>query len=141
VRGTRRASFEGFLKDAGGRTDGIFEGAIETHVRLVEWHVPSESSKGVPNKQTLERLVCTAIDRAFPGRGHAIDAWLASRPSPPSDEKAHKAHAASHMAGWFSDRGYEGLFEAVWQDAKIREELESLLLDSGEAFAWITNTG
>ena len=59
--------------------------------------------------------------------------WLAARPSPPSDEKQHKAHAASHMAGWFSDRGYEGFFDAVWEDRGVAEALKRRLDASGAA--------
>ena len=27
------------------------------------------------------------------------------------------------MAGWFSDRGYEGFFDAVWEDDRLRAAL------------------
>jgi len=66
-------------------------------------------------------------------RCKAVAEWIASRPDPPSKEKLHKTHAASHMAGWFSDRGYEGLFDAVWDEknAPVREALLSALGATG----------
>lgn len=135
--GTRRASFEGFLTKVGA-SEGRFTGSMATQIRLVEWHVAGVPAKvGLPAKETLERLVCAALDQVYPGRGQAIASWLESRPEPPLVDKEHKTIAASHMAGWYSERGYEGLFGAVWEDARTRAALEGLLKDARQELAWL----
>jgi hypothetical protein len=124
-----RASLEAWAAKLGARrVAGADEfdldgGLRPTRLSFVIWRAPDAASSHLPAKQTLERLVCAAIVDAYGPRGTAVEAWLASRPGPPSGEKLHKSHAASHMAGWFSDRGYEGLFDAVWEDVAIREKL------------------
>ncbi|HQY64852.1 MAG TPA: hypothetical protein PK141_25840 [Polyangiaceae bacterium] len=135
--GMRRASFEGFLAKVGAN-GGRFVGFIDTQIRLVEWHVAdAPATVDLPAKETLERLVCAAIQEVYPARGQAIASWLQSRPDPPRGEKAHKTIAASHMAGWYSERGYEGLFGAVWEDAQTRAALGRLLEDARRELAWL----
>lgn len=135
--GTRRASFEGFLTKVKA-PEGRLAGLMATQIRLVEWHVAGVPPQvGLPAKETLERLVCAALDQVYPGRGQAIASWLESRPEPPLVDKEHKTIAASHMAGWYSERGYEGLFGAVWEDAATRAALEGLLANARQELAWL----
>lgn len=135
--GARRASFEGFLAKVGA-PEGRYSGIMETQIRLVEWHVADvQPAVGLPTKETLERLVCAALEQVHPGRGQAIAAWLQSRPEPPHTEKVHKTIAASHMAGWYSERGYEGLFGAVWEDSATRAVLERFLKEARQELAWL----
>ena len=85
-----------------------------------------------PDKQTLERLVCTSICEAYPDRTPAVRAWLDSRPDPP-EGLDHKAHAWSHMAGWFAENGCDDFFKALWRDDRVRVVLERRLRAEG---AW-----
>lgn len=139
--GSRRDSFKSFLADpeVGANADGERAGAVETRIRLIEWHTPNDAAIAaeVPAKHTLERLVCAAIEAAYPGRSEAVATWLASRPGPPETEKRHKSTAASHMAGWYSERGYEGLFRAVWEDKAVAAALHGLLSGARTELGWL----
>lgn len=106
---------------------GLVSCPSPTRLSLIVWRAQDPSDSQLPDKQTLERLACAAVHEAYPSRCRAVKEWLEARPSPPSSEKLHKAHAASHMAGWFSDRGYEGFFDAVWEDGGVRAALERRL--------------
>lgn len=114
---------------------------ITTQVSLVLWGANAravdgvpERLDGVPQKQTLERVVCLAMARAYPAAAASVAGWLSSRPEPPPlSEHLHKAHVASYMAGWYAGRDYQGVFTAVWQDARIAAELKMILQDTG---AW-----
>lgn len=98
-------------------------GKQATRLSFMVWRAPEPASTHLPAQQTLERLVCAAIAEVYGARCGTVEAWLASRQDPPPGEKPHKSHAASHMAGWFSERGYEGFFGAVWEDPSIRDAL------------------
>jgi hypothetical protein len=114
---------------AGGRS--VFQG--KTRVLVAPWRVGDVHSTALPWKQTLERLVTSAIDAAYPGRGQAVGDWLGGLPN----TDAHKPHAWSHMAGWFADHGSDGFYRAVWEDVKIRAELVTRLTACG---AWAAMT-
>lgn len=82
------------------------------------WHTDDRSGmKGVPDKQTLERLVCAAMAAAYQGRAEHVQDWLDNRP--PEDDLppvTGKSYAWSYMAGWAAQFGVEGfLREAIWQ--------------------------
>lgn len=106
-----------------------------TVISLVPWHVQRRDDKealdlpGVPAKQTLERIVCTAVCRARPEWGKDVHAWLASRHDPRGPE--HKALGWSYAAGWFADHGPGDYYAAVWRDPDIASELEKLMADIG----------
>lgn len=114
---------------------------VTTQVSLVLWGANAravagvpEPLGGVPQKQTLERMVCLAMARAYPAAAASVATWLDSRPVPPPlSEHLHKAHVASYMAGWYANRDYKGFFTAVWKDARVAAELETMLRDAG---AW-----
>ena len=86
---------------------------------------------GVPSKQTLERLACAAVAEVHPDRAAAVKAWLNDDRVTPPERHLHKAAAQSFMAGWQPDRGSEGFFEAVWEDADVRAVLVRLLTAAG----------
>ena len=100
-----------------------------TRVSVVCWQAPDAQTDGLPGEQTLERLVTAAIVAAYPSRGPTVKAWLDSRPEPP--KPSVKDYSWSHMAGWYSDRGCENFFAALWEDPAIVEQLESRLEQSG----------
>jgi len=123
------ARFEGAVRRAAGaaRRQEDDSYALESGgapVALLVWRCDDPPSDLLPPKQTLERLVCAAIGAAYPRRPDAVRSWLTARPAPPDDEPAHKAHAWSHMAGWYADHGCDDFYRAVWRDGRIAAELE-----------------
>ncbi len=95
-----------------------------TTIVLAEWHAADPVSEGVPNQNSLERLMCSAIKAVYPDYGQAVERWLKSRPSPPPSNP--KEHALSYLAGWYAELGsYEAFCTVLWRDARIAPELES----------------
>lgn len=101
----------------------------ELPVYVIDWFTPGEVIPGAPQSQVLERLICTAMVRAYPERAEPVEAWLRSRPSPPPTDA--KDHAWSYMAGWYSNQGCDAFCRLVWHDAKIADSLQDLLTKSG----------
>ena len=54
-----------------------------TLASLVAWQAADDPIPGLPDQQTLERVVCAAIVAAHPLRGPAVGDWLVSRPQAP----------------------------------------------------------
>ncbi|MBI5534961.1 MAG: hypothetical protein HY898_19695 [Deltaproteobacteria bacterium] len=108
-----------------------------TPVHLALWEARSDVAV-LPAKQTLERLVCSAIHAAYPTRAPHVGDWLARRPpdsSPPelTPPMEAKAHAWSHVAGWYADRGLDEFYQRLWNDDSIAQALRGELQNSG---AW-----
>lgn len=118
--------------DARETEDGDFvldDGGV---VSLIPWHVVEAGAadpSGVPAKQTLERIVCTAICRVKPAWGADVSAWLTGRHEPRGPE--HKAHAWSFAAGWFADHGPGDFYATLWRDPDIAGALEKQMDDIG----------
>ena len=105
---------DGFTLDAGALT-----------VSILQWHSDcAASTPGVPDKQTLERIVCSALASVWPDRATAVQAWLDSRPNPVASPKAA---SWSFMAGWFPDHGSEAFLKLVWATPEVANELERQL--------------
>ena len=102
-------------------------------VALLCWETDDPPSPGLPNQQTLERLVCASICAAYPERNRNVADWLRSRHDPPSEDV--KEHAYSFMAGWFARHGCDDFYRCLWdEDEKaIREQIIQRLTRSG---AW-----
>lgn len=100
-------------------------------VSLIRWEVKQSPVAGVPEKQSLERLVCTAIRAAYPNRAAKVQAWLDSRDDPPL--VTNKEHAWSYYAGWHTAHGTEDFYRCLWDDPSVASLLRSLLEKSG---AW-----
>ncbi len=113
------------------RSDEILLADHASRVSLVSWHTASnESGDGLPQKHTLERILCAAMNRAHPDRAQPIEDWLASRPTPPPPDP--KEHALSHVAGWFADCGsYEAAIQKWWASPDIANHLTAVLAESG----------
>lgn len=104
-----------------------FDGAVQ--IFLVRWEVTGDTPLGVPEKQTLERLVCSAVQRAYPERAEDVAKWLAERRNASTTKP--KAFAWSFMAGWHADSGCTDFFKDIWRDPKITTELEIILRENG----------
>jgi hypothetical protein len=97
---------------------------------LFPWRSDHSPAAGLPNQQTLERLVCSALASAYPERPVPVDQWLKSRPSPPKPNP--KEHAFSYLAGWYAHTGsYEGFCENLWNDPQIAAQLRGQLERQG----------
>ena len=102
-----------------------------TKISLVRWEVSDPPAAGLPDRQTLERLVSAALVAAYPARATSVQNWLDLRPNPPPANQ--KQHAWSYMAGWYAEHGCEAFYSALWNDPRLVAELESRLKASG---AW-----
>jgi len=94
------------------------------------WRSTDPPIPGVPNQQTLERLICSALAAVHKDRPAPLEAWLKSRPSPPPTNP--KEHAFSYLAGWFAENGsYEAFCESLWNDRLIAAQLRGQLERQG----------
>lgn len=98
---------------------------------LMQWRSPAVHHPRLPRKQTLERVVCSAIATAHPERADAVQQWLAARPAPPASSP--KEFLWSHMAGWSAEDGCERFLEAGWESPTIAQALREQLQAIG---AW-----
>ena len=112
------------------RDDGQWD-VGSTTVSLVCWGVEALTAPGIPDIQTLERLVCASIVQAYPGRGENVQQWLSSREAGPPAGPKH--FAWSYYAGWFADHGTGDYYRCIWDDPNIAGPLEQHLRASG---AW-----
>lgn len=103
----------------------------ETEVVAVVWECddPPETP-GVPEKQTLERLVAASIVAAYPDRARAVVDWLAAEPL---GGDGPKHHGYSYLAKWWAEHGADDFFRELWRDEVVARELEARLRASG---AW-----
>jgi hypothetical protein len=102
-----------------------------TKVSLVRWEVNDAPAPGLPDQQTLERLVSAAMAAAYPARAQSVQKWLDGRPIPPGVDP--KEHAWSCMAGWYAEDGCDAFYSNLWSDGAVVAELEARLRSSG---AW-----
>lgn len=103
----------------------------KTTISSVRWTVDDPATRGTPNQQTLERLVCCSLASAFPQRADSVQSWLDSRPDAPP--AGVKEYAWSYMAGWNAEHGCEQFFAGLWRIPEVAQELEKRLRASG---AW-----
>jgi hypothetical protein len=134
--GLRPQDVEAFVRQFDPSVVVNADGEIEidagaTKVALVRWEATDPPTPGLPDEQTLERLVCAAVVAAYPARANAVHSWLASRSHPPAADP--KEHAWSYMAGWYASHGCDAFYANLWQDAAVVAELEARLRASN---AW-----
>jgi hypothetical protein len=99
-----------------------------TKISLVRWEVLDPPTPGLPDRQTLERLVSAAQAAAYPARAASVQQWLDARPAPPAADP--KEHAWSYMVGWHAEHGCEAFYSNQWHDHRVVAELESRLRSS-----------
>ena len=85
---------------------------------------------GIPNQQTLERLVSAAIAATEEGRAGAVERWLQDEPR---GDLGPKNYSYSYLAKWFANRGSDDFFRALWRGEAIAQELRQRLEATG---AW-----
>lgn len=99
-----------------------------------ECHAPDQSA--VPSKQTLERLICTAIHALEPECARNVCSWLTQGPEScvgQSSRRDHKRELWSLYGKWLVDCGSEHLFTRVWELPNVPQEMTKLLQATG---AW-----
>lgn len=125
---------QGVLADYGiekPKGDGPFQfESTEIHAVLWECRDPAEATPGVPPKQTLERLVSSAIRAAYPGRSPTVQDWLDAEPA---HSIGPKNYSYSYLAKWYAEHGADDFFRALWRDEKVAAQLRDSLTASG---AW-----
>ncbi|NJL26977.1 MAG: hypothetical protein HC897_03390 [Thermoanaerobaculia bacterium] len=110
----------------------VRERAGSTEISLVLWECNDpHPTPGVPEKQTLERLVSAAIRAAYAGRGEAVERWLDAEPR--AESTGPKSYGFSYLAKWYADQGADDFYRAIWRDPDVARELRSRLEASG---AW-----
>lgn len=114
----------------GGRGPFQIEGS-RLYAVLWECEDP-DPTPGVPAKQTLERVVTSAIRAAKTDRGAAVEQWLNAEPA---GLRLPKSFGYSYFAKWYSNHGDAHFYECVWQDTAVVRELEKRLRSTG---AWQT---
>jgi hypothetical protein len=103
-----------------------------TMVCLIRWEVGGGTTPGVPNRHTLERVICSALARAYPARPQVVENWLASRPGAPTGSNP-KEHSWSYMAGWYAEHHCDDFFFNLWRDQPVVPELRAIL-EASEAW-------
>ncbi|MCP3964126.1 MAG: hypothetical protein GY719_40365 [bacterium] len=99
--------------------------SVQIQTATLIWHAAGEFGPGVPLEQTLERLVCGALSRAYRNRGQTVQEWLAAIGGDPLP----KSYSWSHMAGWYAKHGCDDFYRLVWREEPVRSELQALLDD------------
>lgn len=103
-----------------------------TKVALIRWETSDPPAPGLPNQETLERLVSAAIAAVYPARAVHLQNWLDGRPDKPTAANV-KEHSWSYMAGWFAEHGCDHFYSHLWNDPAVVAQLQSRLQAAG---AW-----
>lgn len=115
---------------ASAESGGIHINRGSATVFVARWHTDDPPTSGVPNQNTLERIICAAVVGAHPDRADPVHKWLESRPDAPS--AGPKEHAWSYLAGWYADSGsYEAFCQRIWQSPEIVAQLKPRLEAAG----------
>ena len=102
-------------------------------VNVIVWRVDGDVSReGVPSKQTLERLVCSALADVDPSRASSVHRWL-DDPPPASDVNDPKAIVGSYVAKWYAEDRLDAFYRGVVRDEALLEKVRPSLESTG---AW-----
>lgn len=107
-------------------------GGIEFPIDVLVWGcTDAPGLQGVPDLQTLERLVVATLAAAHPDRAAAVQRWLDDAPA--TVEPIHKAAAYSYLAKWQASSGGDYFYRDVWLNEDHRPGLRARLEATG---AW-----
>jgi hypothetical protein len=99
-------------------------------VYFAAWRSSSPAAAGLPEQQTLERVVSAAIAAADAQRPVLVQRWLDSLTQ--RTPLLAKQYCWSYLAGWFAETGsYEGFLEHLWNNAEVARHLQSQLRLAG----------
>ncbi len=126
---------EGLVREFGEVTPGEHGDRVlsntQTTISVVRWKTDETNSPGLPDKQTLERVVCAALAETFTDRPAAVQNWLDSRPDGPA--AGPKEFAWSYMAGWHAEFGCDAFYRTIWENKSVAAALKTRLESAG---AW-----
>jgi hypothetical protein len=94
-----------------------------TVVLPVTWRCDDPQRAALPDKQTLERVVCAALNDVVPDRVRSARTWLAGRPDPLAAAADHKASAGALWAGWHAGDGWPFFHEQLRATPDVRDAL------------------
>ncbi len=100
--------------------------SLHPYISIINWASAEPANDNLPGKQTLERLVCAALNLAYPDRAISVKHFLDSR-GDGAPAAGVKEFAYSHVAGWFADEGIEGFYRSIWSKDRIYSFLEDEL--------------
>lgn len=105
-----------------------------TVVDLVVWHCDDPPGlPGVPEQQTLERLICAAIAAGQPATwNRAVEAFLRHEPVLGPN---HKNYAHAYWAKFFA-HDFDDLYTAVWSEERFPEIARQLEIRLRRNAAW-----
>lgn len=92
------------------------------------WKCEDPPAPGLPERQTLERLVVASICSAYPARGPAVDTWLKVQPR---GLFLPRSFSHSYYAKWYADHGAGDFYELLWRDPAVAAELGQRLAATG----------
>lgn len=99
------------------------------------WWCSDAPTAGLPDRNTLERVVCAAWTEAYSYRSAPVAAFLDAEPK---GVASPKAPFLSHVAKWYPEKGPEATLSQIWNDPALRHPLIRRLQESG---AWAALCG
>lgn len=106
------------------------DGGESVNIQLMHWASTEADTFSLPRQQTLERLVCAALNKAYPNRSEPVVHFLNSR-GDNAPVAGPKEFAYSHVAGWYAEKGIEECYQSLWRDDLIRKNLIAELQTAG----------
>lgn len=88
-------------------------------------------TRGLHDKQTLERLVCGAFLDVEPKRGDAVHAWLHSTPPSGVPKPDEKNHYFAYLSKYTDATSELAPYRRIWKDERARQFLEQQLRATG----------
>lgn len=96
----------------------------------LSWRCDDPPRDGVPEVQTLERLVCAALLDRWPDRAPAVQAFLDAEPAGPERRRA-KGFFLAHAGKWFPAKEPSGVLKLVAGSEDLRARVEARLRATG----------
>ncbi len=104
--------------------------ATKVTIANAVWWLPAATpTPGLPEKHTLELVVCDALRQVDGARAEAVARFLAE--APVALPVTEKHYAWSYMAKWFGESGCEFFYRSLWQQPSVAAALERTLRASG----------
>lgn len=100
-----------------------------TRVLHLAWWAPDEDHVDIPQKQTLERVVCSAVGELWPERLQHVRTSADGRPEPTG--AVHKVLAGTFWAGWHVDDGWSHFYYSLWKFPKLADALSARIDHDG----------
>ena len=87
----------------------------------VSWASAHEKAPGLPDQQTLERVIAAAFRERDSTSAAGVEKWL--RDDEPPGESGPKAYAHSYFAKWLTQSMSTDFYRAVWREDALARPL------------------